>query len=153
MGSASCDLGCFCVRMRPRGSPFRALVWLDPGVGASCLPLPDDLSVSGRGALCCLPSPGGVPVPGASELRMASGAGGGAPSSLTAPITLCTAFLQLLQQITNLGLKTTKRFHGRALPAPSSFWGLQVSLAVASSLRSLPPSRGLSLCLSLSSIL
>lgn len=70
MGSTPCDLGCFCVRMRPSGSPFLALVWLDPGVGGSCLSLPDDLSVSGRGAPCCLPSPGGVP--GDSELRMAS---------------------------------------------------------------------------------
>lgn len=39
MGSTPCDLGCFCVRMRPSGSPFLALVWLDLGVGGQ-LPVP-----------------------------------------------------------------------------------------------------------------
>ena len=62
----------------------------------------------------------------------------------------CTlySFLLLLQQISNLWFKTTNRLQGRTLPAPSSLWGLQASLDVAVSLRSLPPLCGLSLCFS-----
>lgn len=62
----------------------------------------------------------------------------------------CTlhSFMLLLQQISNLSLKTANRLQGRTLPAPSSLWGLQASLDVAVSLRSLPPFHALSLCLS-----
>lgn len=75
---------------------------------------------------------------------------GGVRGRLPLSSASCTlyAFLLLLQQISNLWFKTTNRLQGRTLPAPSSLWGLQASLDVAVSLRSLPPLCGLSLCLS-----
>lgn len=98
---------------------------------------------------------GGCGVPGASEHRrpfqllQVGGRLGLGEGHLPLSSASCTlySFLLLLQQISNLWLKTTNRLQGRTLPAPSSLWGLRASLDVAVSLRSQPPLCGLSLCL------
>lgn len=102
-------------------------------------------SLGGAGG-CGVPGPQNTGGPSSFSGRVAGWGEGHLPLSSTS----CTlhSFLLLLQQISNLWLKTANRLQGRTLPAPSSLWGLQASLDVAVSLRSLPPLHALSLCLS-----
>lgn len=93
-------------------------------------------SLGGAGG-CGVPGPQNTGGPSSFSGRVAGWGEGHLPLSSTS----CTlhSFLLLLQQISNLWLKTANRLQGRTLPAPSSLWGLQASLDVAVSLRSLPP--------------